>query len=815
VKALVSGSASVGVVFGRSEMLLATGEPSRPFRPGTDLPRLFAGAIDVRELTVTRETDAQDALDAAWRADRALRLTLMLLDPVEPDEDLAEIAECLEDLLADDKALETVDRALAARPLSDLGNMSRAARYAVGHAKLNVLIGEVQSRQNETEMVAKAFDGVWVDAFPEGQSPREVRWDLVQAGAFSELSRALKTNGSLSFLKLQLISRHPTLREVLARWTASLQPDLARAPRQKTVPVADERDWLDYDDEPGEAGYQVLAEVRERQRDIRSALRNLDIDRARDLTAALIDHQRPVSNPDQIAKSLCYLAQQAKAEEVTVLQLEWAKWATEENPVDPRTFAHLADAYSKLRRFDEAQAALDKMEEVGDSVYPAICRARILKSLGRTVEARAAFLKASVDLADLDGISFASAGAAECLRDLGKTEEAIAEYRAVVAKWPLEQTFLNGLASALMDGGRFDEAIATFGRSANIANTPITKNGRATAARLSGKHAEALSLYADVLKVYPNNSIALTGQADALRIAGRYQEALASFDEAIRRVPEAPHPWAGKISLLNQLGRRAEALEIAANAISRFPTDHHFRVSRARIYKALGRIEEALQELDLATSQAPDEPDAAVLRAEVLYLRGENEAAHAILDRIIEEKQHVSAAVTSKAALLIVEGELEAAGSLLGNSPPRTQWDWSRYLLKGQILAKKDHRAAFRHLSQGLRSCPFARQKALLRNALVALELNQGRWKQARALAESAEADMSNVVQLHVFAANHRPGRARAVLNQIRDSEVSGEVIQLAEEIARRHRLVEEKPLHSQGWIYAMHRRAIVLEAVA
>jgi tetratricopeptide (TPR) repeat protein len=815
VKALISGSAGVGMVFGRAETVLCVDGPSRPSRGGFAPDRLFHGASDVQEINVARESDAQEALEAAWRADRALRLFLMLLDPSEPDEDLVDIAEGLEQLFDDAGARTFVDRIMASQPLEDRADLGRAMVASSSCPQTRAVLDRLTARQASAGQVASAFHQVRFDAYPEGLRPFDARWDLISSGAFLDLADGLSSGENLSFVRLKLASRHPLLKEVLARWTALLQPGLKPVSKSKAVQISDAEDWLDYDDEPGAAGYQVLAEVRERQREIRLALRSLDIDRARALTQALIDHQRPVSNPDQIAKSLCFLAQQAKAEEVSALQLEWAEWATRENPVDPRTFAHLADAYLKYRRFDDASAAFDRMDEVGEPVYPAVGRARILRSLGRFVEARAAFLTAAVEFADMDGVSYASVGAAECLRDLGKTEEAVAEYRKIVARWPLEESFLNGLASVLMDAGRFDEAIATFGRAATIKSGPVTKNGRATAARLSGKSNEALALYDEVLASHPNNSVALTGRADALRIAGRYDDAFASLEEAIRRVPEAPHPWVAKIGLLNNLGRRAEALSVSEEALRQFPTDYHFRVVRSRVYLALGRFDEALLEVDIATAQSPDEPDAAVLRAEILHHRGEANEAHRILDHIISEKQHISAAVTAKAALLIVDNRLEEAEKLLSVAEPRTQWDWSRYILRGEVIAKSNRRAAFRHLNAGIRKCPFVRQKTQLRSALAALELEQGRFKEAQRLIEKDASSVSNVVQLHIMASNHRPGRARALLGEIQASETSAEIIYLAEEIARRHRVLDDKPLQSQSWIYAMHRRAIVLEAVA
>jgi hypothetical protein len=84
--------------------------------------------------------------------------------------------------------------------------------------------------------------------------------------------------------------------------------------------------------------------------------------------------------------------------------------------------------------------------------------------------------------------------------------------------------------------------------------------------------------------------------------------------------------------------------------------------------------------------------------------------------------------------------------------------------------------------------CPFAVERRRLRDLLATIELRRRRWTIARRVVEAHPEEVSNVVSLHVLAATHRPGRAREWLAKIRLSDGPADVINLADEIAQRHK---------------------------
>lgn len=80
-------------------------------------------------------------------------------------------------------------------------------------------------------------------------------------------------------------------------------------------------------------------------------------------------------------------------------------------------------------------------------------------------------------------------------------------------------------------------------------------------------------------------------------------------------------------------------------------------------------------------------------------------------------------------------------------------------------------------------------------------------------MVETYPNEVSNVISLHVYAATHRPGKARELLAHIRSQDGPADVISLADEIARRHQLTGEAPTMPVGWIEAREREILMAEA--
>lgn len=817
---LISGEAAGVIVPGRDAMFYGLDGSAKPVHPST-FGALFAGCSDVEARNVTRLQEAQDASRALWRADRALRFFLMLLDADEPDEDAGEYAEVLEGLLADSFVAGKVEAPLFSDCLPNNVDADRARRVSANKSTTLEFLEHVISYQPTIRLVREAFDAVDIRLFG-GLLEKSIFLDaLIKYGSVRDMVLAVGEHSKVDFVLLSMLARHRSLpgsNEVIRSWTSSLRSS-RKAIR---VEVGSEHDdpheqGLVEKGEPwrGKGGRRAYENVLQQQSAVITQIKARNLDKARRYASALISDQEHSSTPEQTAKSLSKLAQEAKRLEVPELQLEWAEWATRVNPYDLRTYGHLADALIGVGRYAEAARALDQTESLGDRTYAENGRARILRETGRLDEARAKYL-ASAATADDEGQFHALVGAAEVLRDMGRFDSALAEYEALVARWPLESTLWAGLASVLMDMGRFDEAITTFGKAAaHGGDRTVPRTGRATVLRLSGRFREALIAFEEVISESPNNNVALCGRAEVLAQLGRIADALSAYDEALVRSPFSPVPYTGKAQLLLSQNRIPEAEVLYATATERFPYDRRVAQGRVNVLKRKGEFDHALVQLDANIQRFPFDMFPKAERAALLKRSGRLEAALDAYNEILKDKPGYDLAIRSKAALLIVMNRFGEAEALLPDEEPLGQDGWSRYVLRALLAKRKgDVARSEKMLTQAIRRVPFERERRYIRSALASLKLEKGHFSAALKTVEAAPGEVTNVVYFHALAAERNVKLARTVYNEIISSVQSSQmIVELSKEIARRLNIVNEPPVHTRQWIFDSEAEGLLLEA--
>jgi len=650
----------------------------------------------------------------------------------------------------------------------------------------------------------------------EGRSDRLQLWqELVRDGFLHALATQLQAGQDISFVRLQMANKHLGHRTAIAQWTTQLQSGLHRLRPRAVAAAADDDDvWADAEDSPRGQSRTVYEQVRAQQVHIIEQLKRRHLDDARQFTELLIEQQRATSRPEQIAKSLSLLAQQAKRQEVPELQLEWARWATKENPVDPKTFGHLADALIAVGQYHEAEEAFDAVEAAGGRFFAETGRARILSALGRYDEARSKFIAAAQEFEGQEGEALCWSHAADCLRDIGKGDQAVGEYQELTKQFPLTASVWTGYGYALLEIGRIDDAIVNFGRALANGRDLQAVAGRASALRQAGRFSDALPLYDQILTDYPNNSNALCGRAEVFRLKGQFEAALTAYDIAIERCPFSAFPFNGKASVLLEMGEYTQAHGLFEAAYAKFPTDSHAISGLIRATASLDRLQDALTLADTHLSQTPRAIGVRIQRAKLLARMGQVDSALIALDTLAAEHPTNVGVLTAKANLLIGANRVAEASLLLPDAWPKTQLEWNRYLLR--ILVIQEQRgpgAASIRLHRALTSCPFFAQRKLLRSALASIELNRGRNREARRIVESAPAEVSNVISLHVFARAHRPGQARQIYHSIIASHPPAIVISLVEEIARRTGLVDAAPQFPTAWITQQERLDLLRNA--
>ncbi len=813
---LLSGQAGAVALLGRSIELRPIGTaPIRNFSAG-NIGLAFAGCTDVQRRQAKSTDDADVLAREAWAKDRALRLFLLLIDPTEPTEALGEYCECLEDLFQTQSVDLFVRRSLYVNQLPVPFEVKRVKAVVVKYQRVSSIFEALLKDQTAISRVRKAFDAVPLEAFRDEAARRNFVDEVSALGVFFDLVQLLDTGGqNLEFFILQLLGqlRHfDNSRAIVDSWTAGM-----RSERKKLPAITREAPDAVLIDEPipsGQDRRRAFENAMHQQSAIISRLKERDLIGARRYAEELIERQKRTSSSEHIGMSLSNLSHKAKELGVPELQLEWAEKATEANPADPLTFAHLADALIGASRIGEASVVFDKMESLGAKLSAETGRARILRASGRLAEARDHYVAAAKSFSDDPSVWHALIGAAEVLRDMGRYDEALAEYKSLTEQVPFESAAWAGLASVLMDLGNFDDAIKYFGIAATHSGGVVAANGRATAYKLSGNFPSALRLYDEALREFPNEAALLCGRAEVLRARGDLLEALDAYDLAIERAPYLPIPLNGKAEVLKELQRYSEAADVLRNAIILFPYDQATVSGYAGLLKSRGRYDEALTQYDEIVRRFPHDTYSQTSRADILRRMRLWEELLTAYNDILRSRPHFERARAAKAALLIQMGNLAEAEELLPEEQPKSQEQWNRYLLRAFLLDARGHHFTGRNLLRsGIRNVPFAKQRRLFRAALARLELVAGHASAAVKIIEATPGSITNVIRFHALAASGRLVSARETFEQIDRVEGEATFKELSFEIARRFKVIEGSPARSRDWIFETEGEGLLLEA--
>ncbi len=816
MRAFFSGQAATSVVIGlKPQIRHLDGAVSVPWN-ASDALRVFDGCIDVQTVNIGTVEELDQRTELAWAEDRALRLLLFLLDTTETQEDLVDYAECLSELLDSYPVLLPLKRRLAAAPLPSVVDPIRVGDACAAVRPVRQLFEWILSIQGNAVRVREAYDAVSVASFGSEKDKAFLNDRLIAQGAFLDTVMALEDGRDLAFLRLDIVSKHRAFALPIAKWFERIQGNLKPLPRiahrHETTEALEERD--DFEADVRQPSYASFSSVQAQQRSIINKLKDRDLEGARWLMSEMIASQRGNSTSEQIGKSFCNMAKQAKLHDIPEIELEWSREATLANPLDPMTFGHLANALIDVGQYEEAEKALDEVELHGDALFAATGRARILRAIGRVGEARDAFVAAAQSYEGFPLVLHAKLGAAEALRELGDRESALLEYRRLSEEWPLEAVVWNGLASTQMELGMINEAMQNYSKATTHRGGTIFRVAGANAFRLIGDFDAALALYDEVLADYPNNTFALCGRADVLQNQGRFVEALSTYELAIERSPYRLEPLLGKAKALRNMGRLDEAFAVYLEAQSRFRFERRIAAGLIAVYRAQGRFGDALVAVDKLIRDFPFDLRSNLTRAAILVRLGEVDAALAIYDAILADHPRLAQAAQGKTALLIRLGRTTEAAEFVPLARPKTRRDWNWLLLQAFLVDRQRGRpAASRLLTQNIPRCPFASERRKMRDLLAAIELRQNHWDMARRVVETNPEEVSNVIALHVLAATHRSGQARVRLQRILDSDGPADVVDLAEEIARRYELIPQEPRRTVDWIRAAEQDLLLAEA--
>lgn len=195
---------------------------------------------------------------------------------------------------------------------------------------------------------------------------------------------------------------------------------------------------------------------------------------------------------------------------------------------------------------------------------------------------------------------------AQVLTGLGRLEEALADYEAVIEQDPHYAEY-------------------HFDRSAIL--------------RRLGRDAEALAALEVAMRYTPPFPELYYNRADLLAARGETDAAVADFRYVLELDPDytdAAVNLAGLLLDTETAAAAAQAREVVTTALAHEPANAHLLSLSGRIHLEAGELDRAEADLDAALAADPARPQAWALRASLAYERGALDAALADLGRAVD-----------------------------------------------------------------------------------------------------------------------------------------------------------------------------------
>ena len=257
----------------------------------------------------------------------------------------------------------------------------------------------------------------------------------------------------------------------------------------------------------------------------------------------------------------------------------------------------------------------------------------IKNNLGRNEEAIADYEEA-IDLnpADKKILALAYNGRGSGKNELGRNEEAFADLDEAIRLDPELAAAWNNRGSVKSGLGRHEEALEDLDNAIRLDSTKaIVWSNRGSAKNELGRYEETLADLDEAIRLDPEYAIAWSNRGSAKNELGRYEEALADLDEAIRLDPEYAIAWSNRGSAKNELGRYEEGLADLDEAIRLDPEYAIAWNNRGSVKADIQRFDDAIKDVEKALNLLPKDPE---FRNNLAAIKAEQSAREAIEKRI-------------------------------------------------------------------------------------------------------------------------------------------------------------------------------------
>jgi tetratricopeptide (TPR) repeat protein len=272
-------------------------------------------------------------------------------------------------------------------------------------------------------------------------------------------------------------------------------------------------------------------------------------------------------------------------------------------------------------------------------------------------------------------------------------------WRDSVAKSPKKARPHNNLAIALIDLGKYDEAIAHCREALRIKpNYALAHTTWGTVASAQGKLDEAISHYYEALRLDSFLVKAHNNLGNALFKKGMSVEAIGHYKEALRIKPD--YALAQKnlqIALAKHKRSRGDIVKINKAQVieSEDPTLHY---KLGNMYRAHGKLDEAMEHYRKALAFQPGFTDAMNKLALVHVTKGEYNSALPLYMRMIELQPDSFIAYYNMACMYAKQNMVDKSVGWLKQAVSRGFKDWD-FLKKDKDLVNIRSSSYFRELT--------------------------------------------------------------------------------------------------------------------
>ena len=310
----------------------------------------------------------------------------------------------------------------------------------------------------------------------------------------------------------------------------------------------------------------------------------------------------------------------------------------------------LGDPTNAHRHLDIAQAEIGALDDRGPG-RPQFLRLRtLIKMNAGDLDGAGSDLKQALAINAQDPNSLQLDG--DLLVKLGRTEEAIAVYKKILAIDPVSQRALTSLGYASREAGHDQDAEKYFQRLAAAyprLYVPYLALGDMYTARRDFSKAEAA--YRKGHELAPRNSLIVAGGMNAAIETQHLPMAAEWLSRATNEMQQEPHLMREKERYLSFKGEYQQSAEVGRTAIKKLPTDRDVVVYLGYDLLYLQRYDELLQLTSHYDEVLPKEPDIPLLAGYVHKHEGQLAQAQADFTRALDRDPKVVTAYVNRGYL--------------------------------------------------------------------------------------------------------------------------------------------------------------------